>query len=114
MACVNWDEAQAYVAWLNTQSSGGYRLLTEVEWEYVAHGGAKQNFAYPWGNDPARGLRVRQRLRPHGAADVQANGYVRLQDLRPDGLLRWLAQHLTRRLAETERLRRARHHRQRC
>ncbi len=55
VACVNWDEAQAYVAWLNTQSSGGYRLLTEVEWEYVARGGAKQNFAYPWGNDPARG-----------------------------------------------------------
>lgn len=55
VACVNWDEAQAYVAWLNTQTSGGYRLLTEVEWEYVARGGAAQNFAYPWGNDPARG-----------------------------------------------------------
>ncbi len=55
VACVNWDEAQAYVAWLNTQTSGGYRLLTEVEWEYVARGGATQNFAYPWGNDPAGG-----------------------------------------------------------
>ena len=55
VACVNWDEAQAYVAWLNTQTSGGYRLLSEVEWEYVARGGATQNFAYPWGNDPARG-----------------------------------------------------------
>jgi formylglycine-generating enzyme len=55
VACVNWDEAQAYVAWLNTQSSGGYRLLSEAEWEYVARGGAKQNLAYPWGNDPARG-----------------------------------------------------------
>ncbi len=55
VACVNWEEAQAYVAWLNTQTSGGYRLLTEVEWEYVARGGAPQNLAYPWGNDPARG-----------------------------------------------------------
>ena len=55
VACVNWDEAQAYVAWLNTQTKGGYRLLTEVEWEYVARGGATQNLAYPWGNDEAKG-----------------------------------------------------------
>jgi formylglycine-generating enzyme len=55
VACVNWDEAQAYIAWLNAQTSGGYRLLTEVEWEYVARGGAMQNFAYPWGNDAAQG-----------------------------------------------------------
>jgi formylglycine-generating enzyme required for sulfatase activity len=55
VACVNWDEAQAYVAWLNTQTRGGYRLLTEVEWEYVARGGAQQNFVYPWGNDQTRG-----------------------------------------------------------
>ena len=49
------DEAQAYVAWLNTQSAGGYRLLTEVEWEYVARGGATTNLAYPWGNEAAQG-----------------------------------------------------------
>jgi formylglycine-generating enzyme len=55
VACVSWDEAQAYVAWLNTQTKGGYRLLTEVEWEYVARGGATENFAYPWGNDAAEG-----------------------------------------------------------
>ena len=55
VACVNWDEARAYVAWLNTQTHGGYRLLTEVEWEYVARAGASQNVAYPWGNDPAEG-----------------------------------------------------------
>jgi formylglycine-generating enzyme len=55
VACVNWEEAQAYVAWLNTQSSGGYRLLTELEWEYVARAGAAPNVAYPWGDDPAAG-----------------------------------------------------------
>lgn len=55
VACVNWDEAQAYVAWLNTQTQGGYRLLTEVEWEYVARGGATQNLIYPWGDDQAQG-----------------------------------------------------------
>jgi formylglycine-generating enzyme required for sulfatase activity len=55
VACVNWEDAQAYVAWLNTQTDGGYRLLTEVEWEYVARGGATRNLVYPWGNDPAQG-----------------------------------------------------------
>lgn len=55
VACVSWEEAQAYVAWLNQQTEGGYRLLTEVEWEYVARGGATQNFVYPWGNEQARG-----------------------------------------------------------
>jgi formylglycine-generating enzyme len=55
VACVSWDEAQAYVAWLNTQTHGGYRLLTEVEWEYVARAGASHNVVYPWGNDPSGG-----------------------------------------------------------
>jgi formylglycine-generating enzyme required for sulfatase activity len=55
VACVDWEEAKAYVAWLNTQTDGGYRLLSEVEWEYVARGGATQNFVYPWGNDSRQG-----------------------------------------------------------
>lgn len=55
VACVNWEEAQAYVAWLNTQTDGGYRLLSELEWEYVARGGATQNLVYPWGNDSGQG-----------------------------------------------------------
>jgi len=36
-------------------TSGGYRLLTEVEWEYVARAGAPRDFIWPWGNDPAKG-----------------------------------------------------------
>jgi sulfatase modifying factor 1 len=55
VACVNWEEAQAYVDWLNTRTSGGYRLLTEVEWEYVARAGATRNTVYPWGDDPGGG-----------------------------------------------------------
>ena len=55
VTCVNWDEAHAYVAWLNSQTGGGYRLPTEVEWEYVARGGATENLVYPWGNESARG-----------------------------------------------------------
>lgn len=55
VTCVSWDEAQAYLAWLNTRTSGGYRLLTEVEWEYVVRSGAVRNTVYPWGSDPDGG-----------------------------------------------------------
>lgn len=55
VACVNWEEARAYVGWLDTQArGGGYRLLTEVEWEYVARGGAA-HAVYPWGNAAEQG-----------------------------------------------------------
>ena len=54
VACVNWEDAMAYVGWLNMRTGGGYRLLTEVEGEYVARGGAA-NAVYPWGADAANG-----------------------------------------------------------
>lgn len=78
VACVNWDEAQAYIAWLNAQTSGGYRLLTEVEWEYVARGGALQNLVYPWGNDAAQGCpfaNVFDRSMMATYASIDTSGY---------------------------------------
>ena len=53
VACVSYDDALAYVDWLNSQTRGGYRLLTELEWEYVAAGDAATLF--PWGDDKSRG-----------------------------------------------------------
>ncbi|MGD9816230.1 MAG: SUMF1/EgtB/PvdO family nonheme iron enzyme [Hyphomonadaceae bacterium] len=52
VVCVSWDDAQAYVAWLNAQTRGGYRLLSEAEWEYAAR--AASTSVYPWGATASR------------------------------------------------------------
>jgi len=36
VACVSWNDVKKYIAWLNKNTEGNYRLPTEAEWEYVA------------------------------------------------------------------------------
>ncbi len=46
---VSWDDANAYVAWLNSQTGQYYRLPSEAEWEYAAASGTTTPFW--WGFD---------------------------------------------------------------
>ena len=46
---VNWNDAKAYTEWLSTKTGQNYRLLSEVEWEYVARAGTTT--AYHFGAD---------------------------------------------------------------
>ena len=80
VVCVSWENAQAFVGWLSSETGQEYRLLTESEWEYVARAGktgpfhfgstistdqANYNGNFTYGND-RKGV-YRQRTVPVGS-----------------------------------------------
>lgn len=55
VVCISWNDAHAYIRWLNGQTGKTFRLLSEAEWEYAARAGTVSK--YPWGMDVNRGCR---------------------------------------------------------
>ena len=51
VVCVSWEDAKAYVEWLSRETGEGYRLMSDVEWEYVARGGTERSWIWRsrWG-----------------------------------------------------------------
>ncbi|WP_440053447.1 SUMF1/EgtB/PvdO family nonheme iron enzyme [Pseudoalteromonas sp. T1lg65] len=52
VACITWQDANAYANWLSEKTGQQYRLANEIEWEYAAKGGTDST--YFWGDDPWR------------------------------------------------------------
>ena len=51
VVCLSWNDALAYLKWLNGKAAGkNFRLLSEAEWEFAARAG-KGAKRYPWGDD---------------------------------------------------------------
>ena len=45
--CISWDDAFAYIDWLNSKTGSSFRLPSEAELEYALRGGSQEE--YPWG-----------------------------------------------------------------
>ena len=60
VVCVSWNDAHAYISWLNGKVSsndsrhGPYRLPSEAEWEYAAR--ARSTTSYYWGPEASHKL----------------------------------------------------------
>ena len=72
---VSWNDVQEFISKLNRLNSGGYRLMTEAEWEYACRSGGKsERFC---GGDDVGAVAWYDRnssSKPHQGGEQQSNG----------------------------------------
>ena len=96
VVCVSWQDAQAYVLWLNRKLQSGapdsasgegpYRLPSEAEWEYAARAGTTTKF---WWSDDDAGADshawYRKNSGPQKGVDLLSLHYLPNHGTRPVG-----------------------------
>ena len=92
---VDWNDAQAYLAWLRARTGRPYRLPTEAEWEYACRAGT--DTAYPFGDAVGPALANYDRQaggtrpvasyppNPWGLHDMNGNVWEWVEDVWNDG-----------------------------
>jgi formylglycine-generating enzyme required for sulfatase activity len=90
VVCVSWQDAKAYVGWLRSSTRRPYRLMSESEWEYVAHAGTMTPYWFGAKVDEARANYAKSRrgtmatgegtANPFGLFDVHGNVWEIVDD----------------------------------
>jgi formylglycine-generating enzyme required for sulfatase activity len=75
---VSFNDAQQFIAWLSQATQKKFRLPSEAEWEYAAHGGTRTK--YWWGDDIQPGM-----VNCKGCnGDQNARQTVKVEDIKPN------------------------------